>query len=90
MLKTAISTIAFLIAASPAFASDFNGAKAVCADAIALEAGRSLNGAKTKLVKARDGATMRITVKVTFEDGAPITGECKVKGGAVQSVTLKS
>lgn len=90
MIRTAITTSLFAALSTAAFAADFNGAKAVCADAIALEAGRSLDGARTKLVKARDGGTLRVTVKVTFADGAPLTGECKVKAGAVQSVAIQS
>lgn len=90
MLKTAISAVALLFVASPAFASDFNGAKAVCADAIATQANRSLEGAKTKLVKARDGATLRVTVKVTFPDGVASTAECKVRQGEVASLDVVS
>ncbi len=90
MTRTAIIASLFVALSTAASAADFNAAKAVCADAIASEAGRSLNGAKTKLVKARDGGTLRVTVKVTFPEGAPLTGECKIKGGAVRSVTLNS
>lgn len=90
MFKTVISSFAFLVATSSAFAADFSGAKAVCAEAIASQAGRTLDGAKSKLVKARDGGTLRLTVKLTFPEGATLSGECKVKNGAVQSVTLGS
>ncbi len=88
MTRTAM--IASLLAAlsTAAFASDFNGAKAVCADAIAVKQGKSLDGARTKLVKARDGATMRVVVEVAYPDGASAKGECRVRRGEVRSVEL--
>lgn len=87
MIRTAM--IASLLAALSTTASaDFNGAKAVCADAIAVKQGKSLDGARTKLVKARDGATMRIVVEVAYPDGASVKGECRVRRGELQSVEL--
>jgi hypothetical protein len=88
MIRTAI--IASLLAAlsTAASAADFNGAKAVCADAIAGKQGKSLDGARTKLVKARDGATLRVVVEVAYPDGARAKGECRVRRGELQSVEL--
>ncbi len=90
MTRTAMTAFVFALAASPAFAADFNGAKAVCADAIAAQTGRSLDGATTKLLKARDGALLRVTVSVSYPDGAKATGECRIRRGELQSVDIKA
>ena len=88
MNRTAIIASAFAFLATAASAADFNAAKAVCADAIAAETGKSLDGGGVKLVRARDGAVLRVTVRVSFSDGAAAQGECKVKRGEVLSMTL--
>ncbi len=79
------------LAAGPAFsAGQWDAAKAVCADAIAAEAGVDASGHDATLDKARDGATKRLTVSLSAKDGsgAKITGECKMRGGEVKSVKL--
>lgn len=88
MTKTAIIAAIFALAAAPAFAVDYSGAKALCADAIAKQQSKTLDGAKTKLVKARDGGALSVTVKVTYADGATATGACKVRRGELESVEL--
>lgn len=90
MLKTAISAFALVLATTPAIAANFNGAKAVCAEAIAAKNGKGLDGAKLKLLKARDGAIQRVTVAVAYLDGATAIGECKVRRGEVQSLEVQS
>lgn len=88
MIRTAIIASLFATLSTAASAADFNGAKAVCADAIAVKQGKSLDGARTKLVKARDGATLRVVVEVAYPDGASAKGECRVRRGEIQSVEL--
>lgn len=88
MTKTASAVLALAFIASPAFAADFGGAKSACANAIAAEAGRTLQGATAKLLKARSGATQQVTVKVSYADGATATGKCRILRGEVQSVEL--
>lgn len=90
MIRTAIIASLFAALSTAASASDFNEAKAVCADAIAVKEGKSLDGARTKLVRARDGATMRVIVEIAFAEGATVKGECRVRRGEVQSVELDS
>lgn len=78
------------LAATPAFAGSWDAAKAVCADAIAAEAGVDVAAHEATLDKARDGATKRVTVSLAAKDGsgATITGECKMRGGEVKSVKI--
>ncbi|MEQ8178384.1 MAG: hypothetical protein RIC52_05140 [Amphiplicatus sp.] len=89
--KIAILAAIGALAAAPAFAAgQWDAAKAVCADAIATEAGVDAAGHDATLDKARDGATKRLTVSLSAKDGsgAKITGECKMRGGEVKSVEL--
>ncbi|MCB2112008.1 MAG: hypothetical protein KDD85_00505 [Parvularculaceae bacterium] len=90
MIRTAI--IAFVAATlSPAaHAADFMAAKALCAEALAQKTGRTLDDANTRLVKARDGGVLKVTVSVKFEDGEKSFGECKVRRGEVLSVTPRA
>ncbi len=86
----AIASGLALALSGAAIAGPWDEAKAICADAIAAEAG--LNGAaySAKLEKARDGATKRVTVRVTPEGGAAVVGECRIKRGEVVDVTLEA
>jgi hypothetical protein len=79
-----------LAIAGPAFAGPWEEAKAVCADAIAAEAGFADGSFDARLEKVRDGATQRLTVKLTPAEGAAVTGECRIKRGEVVDVTLKT
>lgn len=81
---------ALFVAAGSALAGTWDEAKAVCADAVAAEAGLNGQTFAAKLEKARDGGTQRVTVKLTPESGAAVTGECKVRRGEVVSVELKA
>lgn len=86
----AAAGLALALVAGPAFAGAWDEAKAVCADAIAAEAGLTGQAFDAKLEKARDGGVKRLTVKLTPESGASVVGECKVKSGEVVSVQLKA
>lgn len=81
---------ALIITTGSALAGTWDEAKAVCADAIATEAGLNGQAFAAKLEKARDGGTQRVTVKLTPESGPTVTGECKVRRGEVVSVDLKA
>jgi len=76
------------LASSNAFAADYSAAKAACADAIALKQGKSLEGARTKLVSAHDGSILRINVELSYADGAGAKGECRIRRGEIQSVEI--
>lgn len=91
MKKTAIIAAfsAFLLAPS-VYAADYAEAKAACAAAIADKAGKTSDGLQSKLVKARDRGAALVTVEVVFADGARATGECKVRRGTVEELTLES
>lgn len=86
----AAAATALFAVAGPALAGQWDEAKAVCADAIAAEAGLGGQAFDAKLEKARDGGVKRLTVKLTPDGGAPVTGECKIKSGEVVSVQLKA
>jgi hypothetical protein len=89
--RTILAAVAALIAVSgAALAGDWDADKAVCADAIAAEAGLNGQSFAAKLEKARDGATKRLTVKVTPEQGSAVVGECKVRRGEVVEVEMKT
>lgn len=79
-----------LAIAAPALAGTWDEAKAVCADAIAAEAGLADGAYDARLEKVRDGATKRLTVKLTPADGAAVIGECRIKRGEVVEVALKA
>lgn len=90
-LKITVLAVIGALAAAPAFAAgQWDAAKAVCADAIAAEAGVDAAAHDATLDKARDGATKRLTVSLSAKDGSrtKITGECKIRGGEVKSVKL--
>lgn len=89
MKSTAILAVLFAAAvAAPAFAADYNDAKAVCAAALAEKAGKTLEGATTRLVKARSGASVKLTIATTFADGAKLKGECRVRGDEVLEAVI--
>lgn len=88
MKKAAILALAALFLSPAAVAADFSEAKAACAGAIAEKAGKSADGAQSKLVKARSRGAALVTVEVIFTDGAKVEGDCKVRRGAVEEVTL--
>lgn len=90
MFRTAMIASVFALIAPSAFATDFMAAKAVCAEALANEVGRSLDEAKTKLVKAREGGVLKVTVELKFDDGEKAFGECKVRSGEVLSLTQRN
>jgi hypothetical protein len=88
--KTAILALTLSLAAGAASAGDFGEAKAACAAAIAKEAGKSLEGAATKTLRARRGAAEQVTVEIRYPDGASATGKCRVKRGAVESLEIQA
>lgn len=90
MFKTATALLiaSASLASASAYAADYNAAKAVCADAIAVKQGKSLDGAKTKLVGARDGSILRIKVELSYADGEGAKGECRIRRGEIQSVEI--
>jgi len=88
MKKTAILAIAALFASPAVLAADFAEAKAACANAIAEKAGKSADGAQSKLVKARQRGAALVTVEVIFADGAKAAADCKVRRGAVEEISL--
>lgn len=88
LIRTAIASLVLVAAATPAFAGNLDKAKSLCAGAIAAEAGKSTEGARIKLVKGRDGAAKRVTVTVSFADGAAATGDCVVRKGEVSEIAL--
>lgn len=90
-MKNAASTAliaAIALTSSHAFAEDYNSAKSVCADAIALKQGKSLEGARTKLVSASNRAVLRVKVALTYADGSDVKGECRIRRGEIQSVEI--
>ena len=89
MIRTAIIAFALVTLSPAAHATDFMAAKAVCAEALAQQAGRTLDDAKTRLVKARQGGVLKVTVSVKFNDGEKSFAECKVRRGEVLSITPK-
>ena len=86
MIRTAIIAFALANLSPAAYAADFMAAKAVCAEALAQQAGRTLDEAKTRLVKAREGGVLKVTVSVKFSDGEKSYAECKVRRGEVLSI----
>lgn len=87
-----ISAIAACVAgiAAPAFAGQWDEAKAACAEAIAAKAGVEPANYAMKLSKLRDGATKRLTVELRADGEATIIGDCKLRGGEVIEVELKA
>lgn len=90
MKKTAIIAAFSTLLVAPAYAADFAEAKAACAAAIAEKAGKPADGLQSKLVKGRERGALLVTVEVLFADGAKATGDCKVRRGAVEELTLPS
>ena len=88
MKKAAILALASLFVSSAANAADYSEAKAACASAIADKVGKSIDGAETKLVKARTRGATIVNVEVVFADGAKAAGDCRVRRGAVEELTL--
>lgn len=74
---------------SASAAGAWDDVKAVCADAIAAEAGVDSAAYQARLEKARDGATKRLTVRLSG-DAQSIVGECKVRRGEVTEVVIES
>lgn len=89
MIRTAIVAFALMALSPTAYAADFMAAKAVCAEALAQQAGKTLDDAKTRLVKAHEGGALKVTVSVQFDDGEKSFAECKVRRGEVLSVTMR-
>ena len=92
-MKTLISTIAsagVLLSASAFAAERYSEETALCASAIASESGRSLDDASITLKKMRDRAVKRLTVQVRYSDGASSTGECFIRKGEVESVSVEA
>lgn len=71
-----------------ASATDYSEAKAACAAAIADKSGKALDGAQSKLLKARNRGAALVSVEVIFADGAKTTGDCKVRRGAVEELSI--
>lgn len=80
------------LAMTPVLAAQWDAEKAVCADAIAAEAGVDAASYEARLKGARDGGTKRLTVSLSPRagDGPAIVGECKVQGGVLKSVKIKA
>lgn len=89
-MRFQVVTAIALIAAGPAFAGSWDAESALCADAIAAEAG--VDGAlyTVKTTKARPGATKRLTVELRADGKATLTGQCKIKRGEVIEVELQA
>lgn len=83
------SAVAILAMLGAAQAGEWDDETALCVDAIASEIGADAANAKSKLKAARDRATKRVTVEVTFADGAKATGVCKIKRGELIAVEVK-
>lgn len=90
MKKLAAALIAAAFAAAPAFAGYYDEEKAVCANAVAQELGKPLGDATVYLKKVRDKRIKRVTVLVKFTDGQSATGECFIRKGEVESVSLEA
>lgn len=88
MKKTAMVAFAAALFASSAMAAEFAEAKSACAAAIAEKAGKSADALQSKLVKGRQRGAALVTVEVQFADGAKVTGDCKVRRGVVEELTL--
>ncbi|MBB5520043.1 hypothetical protein [Amphiplicatus metriothermophilus] len=83
--------LAATLTAGPALAGSWDAEKALCADAVAAEAGVDSANYDVKLAKARDGATKRLTVELRAADGgATLVGECKIRRDAVVEAKLKA
>lgn len=88
MKKTAIIALAAALFAPAVLAADFSAAKSACAAAIAEKAGKPNDVAQSKLVKGRERGAALVTVEVLFADGAKATGDCKVRRGVVEELSL--
>lgn len=82
--------IAFATHSLPAFAGSWDADKAVCAEAIAAEAGVDVAQYNATLIKARQRGARQVTVELTADGAATLVGECKVKGGQVVDLALKA
>jgi CHASE3 domain sensor protein len=92
-MKTIISAIAaagVLFGASAIASERYSEETALCASAIATESGRSLDDASVTLKKMRDRAVKRLTVQVKYSDGASSTGECFIRKGEIESVSVEA
>ena len=89
-LKIFAGPAAALIAlAGAAHAGEWDDETALCVEGIAGELGVDAVDAKSKLKAARDRASKRVTVEVTFANGQKATGVCKIKRGELTSVEVK-
>ena len=85
------AAIAAAFVLSPALAGPWDAEKAICADAIAAEAGVDSADYEATLKSARDGGVKRLTVSLAPADGgALILGECRISRGEVKSVEIKA
>lgn len=83
------ASVALLAVFSVAEAADWEDEMAICVDAIAGALGVDATDAKSKLKAARDRATKRLTVEVSFANGQKATGVCKIRRGELASVEVK-
>lgn len=89
-LTAALTIAALTLGASAAASERYSEETALCAAAIAGEAGRSLDDANVTLKKMRDRAVKRLTVQVKYADGASSTGECHIRKGEVEQVSVEA
>ena len=86
-----IAAFSVFAAAAPALAGPWDAPKALCAEALAAEAGVEAADHDVTLHKARDGSVKRLTVSLSSKNGgATITGECRVRGNEVTMVKINA
>ena len=86
-----LSLLGMATVASPSFAADWNEQFDLCVAAMEIEGFVDTENYDAKFVSGSGGATKRILIKFTANNGGEnVVAECRVRGTTIRSVTLKA